>query len=258
MRSRIPILGATLVMASGCHDGPTDTSRRSAVDARPGTTAHAADASSTSSVRWNRRAVALFRARGGDVCRINSYLSIAQYRAVLAAQDERHGRSRPSPAAAAAGASVVVLKQFYPLDASAIDAQLEAQRAESPLGSESNADFALLRETCFRAVDEHVPHRDRRQREKVGPIAPGNSRLIDELQVGFVNETGRRQRAASLTQCQLPARNHTEVLVHDRHEAIEAISPPASKLLQDIHIRRLCFHLTGGAANEALAPAGGA
>jgi membrane-associated phospholipid phosphatase len=80
--------------------------------------------------------------RGGDVGRVNAYLSIAQYRAVLAAQDERHGQSRPSPAGAAAGASVVVLKQFYPLDAGAIDAALEAQRAESPLGTEINADFA--------------------------------------------------------------------------------------------------------------------
>jgi hypothetical protein len=34
-----------------------------------------------------------------------------------------------------------VLEQFYPLDASAIDAQLEAQRAGSQLGTENNADF---------------------------------------------------------------------------------------------------------------------
>jgi len=93
-------------------------------------------------VRWNRRAVALFRVRGGDVGRINTYLSIAQYRAVLAAQAERHGQSRPSLAGAAAGASVVVLKKFYPLDAGALDAQLDAQRAEAPVSTESNADFA--------------------------------------------------------------------------------------------------------------------
>src|SRR5262249_46524534 len=46
------------------------------------------------------------------------------------------------PAGAAAGASVVVLKQFYPLDAGAIDAALNAQRAESPVSAENNADFA--------------------------------------------------------------------------------------------------------------------
>jgi membrane-associated phospholipid phosphatase len=153
MRPRISILSATLAVASGCHDGPTNASRAVTADAIPGATVQAAanQASSTSTVRWNRRAIALFRARGGDVGRINAYLSIAQYRAVLAAQDERHGQSRPSPAGAAAGASVVVLKQFYPLDASAIDAQLEAQRVESPLGTESNADFAAG-ETIGRAV----------------------------------------------------------------------------------------------------------
>ena len=153
MRSRIQMLGATLVVASACHDGPTNASRSPAVDIAP--RAAATEAPSTSTVRWNRRSVALFRARGGDVGRINSYLSIAQYRAVLAAQAERHGQSRPSAAGAAAGASVVVLKQFYPLDATAIDAQLEAQRAESPLGAEINADFAAG-EAIGRAVAASV------------------------------------------------------------------------------------------------------
>ena len=87
MRSRIQILGTTLVVASACHDGPTNASRSPAVDIAP--RAAATEAPSTSTVRWNRRSVALFRARGGDVGRINSYLSIAQYRAVLAAQAER-------------------------------------------------------------------------------------------------------------------------------------------------------------------------
>ena len=140
MRTRNQLLSTALVFASACHDGTTSALRRDVV---PGTPARATnDVSSTSTVQWNRRSVALFRARGGDVGRINAYLSIAQYRAVLAAQDGRHGQSRPSPAGAAAGASVVVLKQFYPLDAGAIDAQLEAQRAESPSGTEINTDFS--------------------------------------------------------------------------------------------------------------------
>ena len=143
MRTRIQLLSAALVVASGCHDGPTGTSRRPPADAALDATARTAnDVSSTSTVRWNRRAIALFRVRGGDVGRVNAYLSIAQYRAVLAAQSKRHGTSRPSAAGAAAGASVVVLKQFYPLDAAALDAQLEAQRAESRSGSETNTDFA--------------------------------------------------------------------------------------------------------------------
>ena len=85
---------------------------------------------------------ALFRARGGSPGRANAYLSLAQYRAILAVQEVRHGATRPSVAGAAAGASVVVLKQFYPLDAAAIDAELEAQRAEPTLGSAHGTDFA--------------------------------------------------------------------------------------------------------------------
>lgn len=98
--------------------------------------------SSTSSVQWNREAIALFKLRGGNPGRSNAYLALAQYRAVLAAADARHGRTRPSLAGAAAGASVVVLKQFYPLDHAAIDARLELQRAAPPFGSEHNLDFA--------------------------------------------------------------------------------------------------------------------
>ncbi len=96
----------------------------------------------TSSVRWNRMAITLFRARGGPAGRMTAYLSLAQYRAVLAADDARHGRHRPSPAGAAAGASAVVLAQFFPLDVSVIDGELALQRAEPPVGTEHNKDFA--------------------------------------------------------------------------------------------------------------------
>jgi membrane-associated phospholipid phosphatase len=81
------------------------------------------------SVHWNRRNLELFRARGGNPGRGLAYLSIAQYRAVLAAQAAR-GATRPSEAGAAAGASVHVLKAFYPLDANALEAELAAQAAD--------------------------------------------------------------------------------------------------------------------------------
>jgi hypothetical protein len=82
MRSGIWILGATIVVTSGCHDGPTNASRRLAVDALPGRTARgtANATSSTSSVRWNRTAIALFRDRGGNAGRLNAYLPIAAQR----------------------------------------------------------------------------------------------------------------------------------------------------------------------------------
>ena len=95
-----------------------------------------------SSVRWNRRSVALFRARGGGTGRTMAYLSLAQYRAVLAAHDGKQGSMHPSPAAAAAGASVAVLVRFYPLDSAALEAEIDAQSAETPWPGEKNKDWA--------------------------------------------------------------------------------------------------------------------
>jgi len=90
----------------------------------------------SSTVRWNRESTALFRTRlaaGGPppgFGRINTYLGLAQYRAVLEARGGWHHGRRASLAGAAAGASVVVLKQFYPLDVATIDAEFAAQRTE--------------------------------------------------------------------------------------------------------------------------------
>ena len=91
-----------------------------------------------SSVRWNRKAIEIFRSRlipgspPPNAGRIHAYLALAQYRAVLAASQGQYrsppGR-RPALEGAAAGGSVVVLKEFYPLDAAIIDAELTAQRA---------------------------------------------------------------------------------------------------------------------------------
>ena len=91
---------------------------------------------SGSTVRWNRESTALFRTRlaaGGappNFGRINTYLALAQYRAVLEARSGWHHGRRASLAGAAAGASVVVLKQFYPLDVATIEAEFVAQRGE--------------------------------------------------------------------------------------------------------------------------------
>jgi membrane-associated phospholipid phosphatase len=143
MRPRLSALAATMLAVGACTDTPTATRTNAHMKPSLNTVPTAQGGPSTSSVRWNRIAIGLFRTRGNpNVGRTNVYLSIAQYRAVLAAQGARHGESRPSLAGAAAGASVVVLKQFYPLDAASIDAALAAQHAESPLGTEINEDFA--------------------------------------------------------------------------------------------------------------------
>lgn len=133
----------TFVTLAACSDAPTSPppAETSPVQASVEGLHHSS--TPTSSVRWNRKAIGFFRARGGNAGRINVYLSIAQYRAVLAARDARSRSAHPSLAGAAAGASVVVLKQFYPLDAAAIDAELAAQRLV-PGGDNDEDDVAAF------------------------------------------------------------------------------------------------------------------
>ncbi len=144
MRSRLAATtAATLLAAAACGDTPTSTRSLRSTSAAAHSAAEAQSAPrAQSTVQWNKKVNALFRARGGDVARATTYLSIAQYRAARAADDDRHGKTRPSIAGAIAGASVVVLKQFYPLDAATMEAELDAQRAAPPIADEQNKDFA--------------------------------------------------------------------------------------------------------------------
>jgi len=137
MKSRFALVLLTL-SAAACSDAPTASLD---VDQSPLFGANVAS-HGTSTVRWNRKSIALFRARGGNAGRVNAYLGVAQYRAALAANDAKHGQTRPSLAGAVAAASARVLKQFYSLDVASIDAELAAQRAEPPFGSERNRDFS--------------------------------------------------------------------------------------------------------------------
>lgn len=86
------------------------------------------------STRWNERAVGLFSVRtlaNGQAAasRILTYLSLAQYRAVLAAEDGKHGSTHPSVSTAVGAASVAVLSGFFPLDARTLEDQLDADLA---------------------------------------------------------------------------------------------------------------------------------
>lgn len=144
MKSSLAATALALLTLAACTDAPSlapngaaPANLGAAADDTPGLPGEV-----TSSVRWNRTAIALFRARGGNAGRIHAYLSVAQYRAVLAAERAQAGTPRPSRAGAAAGASAVVLSQFYPLDVASIDAALAAQRAEPPSRYEPNTDFA--------------------------------------------------------------------------------------------------------------------
>jgi membrane-associated phospholipid phosphatase len=141
--SRLAYVTAAITLAA-CAEAPTAMHRGGVTLSPAGADAAVENPTNSvgSTVRWNREAVRLFRQRGGDAGRMLAYVSLAQYRATLAADDARHGMTRPSLAGAVAVASSVVLKQFFPLDSAVIDAVLAEQRQQPAVGTERNLDFA--------------------------------------------------------------------------------------------------------------------
>ena len=146
MRRISTVVAAAFLALAACSDAPTSATPTHDAVISP-ITAHIQSvrhsAQPTSSARWHRKAIALFRVRGGGGGRTLTYLGLAQYRAVLAALKAHKWPSRPSLAGAAAGASVVVLKQFYPMDQASIDAEFASQRA-GPAGDDDNDDLAAF------------------------------------------------------------------------------------------------------------------
>ena len=111
--------------------------------------------------RWNERAIALLSTRPpatngqSAVSRMLTYLSVAQYRAVLAAENGKDGSLHPSVPAAVGGASVVVLSSFFPLDVASFEAQLDADLAAPGWPGDGNDDEAAG-EAIGRAVGAAV------------------------------------------------------------------------------------------------------
>lgn len=133
--------GGILLALAGCSDqatAPTQDAVTSSTVAIDNDADIHGGRGGTATVRWNRRAISLFRFRltqGGppNALRINSYLALAQYQAALEAvrtQSRWHRQPIASLHGAVAGASYVILRQFYPLDSSAIESEFAAQRGE--------------------------------------------------------------------------------------------------------------------------------
>lgn len=109
------LLGA--LTGSGCADAPTAT----AVRAPPANLEAVKFWDALATTRWNLRATDILQALppgtppNGQAWagRMLTYLSIAQYRAVLAATAASNGPTHPSVSAAVSRASVVVLREFF-------------------------------------------------------------------------------------------------------------------------------------------------
>ena len=91
-------------------------------------------------VAWNERATNLAAVRVIDAVRLYAYLGMAQFRAAQAAQ--AGPGPHPPVSAAIGGASVAILRSFFPLDVAEIEAGLDAQRAAPAWPGEKHADFA--------------------------------------------------------------------------------------------------------------------
>ncbi|MDF1503914.1 vanadium-dependent haloperoxidase [Roseisolibacter sp. H3M3-2] len=140
-------LAAALVLAGCAADRPPTAAL--APDAAPSYARAAACPAAeptTASARWTRLAdVVVGRNPRGPLfaARNLALIAVAQYNAVIAAEDEREGRLHPSVAGAAAGASAAMLVGLYASEQGAADAQLAADAAYFPsLPSERDADWA--------------------------------------------------------------------------------------------------------------------
>ena len=99
----------------------------------------------TAAARWNAltRTIIGRRSAGPLVsARAFALVAVAQYNAVIAAEDAKARGMHPSEAGAASGAAAAVLTLLYPAEAAVIAAQLAADAAYFPtLPSERHADF---------------------------------------------------------------------------------------------------------------------
>ena len=101
----------------------------------------------TASTRWNERATVLLTQRPpanpqAAASRILTYLSLAQYRAVIAAEAGKVKSMHPSVSAAVGGASAAVLNAFFPLDVGTIEGQLDGDLSAPGWPGEKNDDAA--------------------------------------------------------------------------------------------------------------------
>ena len=163
MSRRITHVGGMLVLAasmlaSGCTDLPSRPLQPSQPSSPQLSAVKFWDVNA--STRWNVRTAALLALRppaNGQAAasRILTYLSLAQYRAVLAAEAGKEKASHPSVAAAVGGASVAVLRNFFPLDVTNIEGYLDADLAAPQWPGERHMDQAAG-ESIGRAVGAAV------------------------------------------------------------------------------------------------------
>ncbi len=143
------------IAASGCSDTPTRI-----VQPRAANLSAVKFWDANASTRWNERAITHMSQRtlsNGQAAasRILAYLSLAQYRAVRAAEAGKEGRVHPAVSVAVGAASAVVLSWFFPADAATFEAQFDTDLATPGWPGAKNQD-ATSGESIGRAVGAAV------------------------------------------------------------------------------------------------------
>lgn len=133
---RAVLLSAIAILATACSE-PTSA------PATAGTELNASavkfwEAGATTA--WNELATSLADRVAIDQARLYAYLALAQYRAAQAAKTVNP--HRPT-SAAIGGASVAVLRAFFPANVAEIEAALDAQEAADPWPGAKHANFAV-------------------------------------------------------------------------------------------------------------------
>jgi membrane-associated phospholipid phosphatase len=150
----------------------------------PAASADKADAAAnhvTASGLWNLRTRAIIGRRGGNsnaAARTYALVAVAQYDAVIAAEQAKDHAEHPSEAGAAAGASAGVLAALYPAEQSFIDGELAADGTSLPaLPSERDADWdagvAAGRAVAAQVVAYAASDRSKAVWTGTVPVGPG-------------------------------------------------------------------------------------
>ena len=143
----VPAAAAILVL-SGCTDRISNPAPRLRAQSA-GLDEAAVLGDATSSVRWNTITRDFIAAKPAAAkpnpvaaFRAYAYLSLAQYRAVVAAQESRGAPPHASPQGAVAAASSAVLSALFPADAAFFASQLQLQESEIAESEKAEGAFA--------------------------------------------------------------------------------------------------------------------
>ena len=93
---------------------------------------------------------------------------------------------------------------------------------------------------AFPCVVHHdAPHQLRRRGDKVGPILPVTFVILDQPQVGFVEQRGRLQRVAGAFPAHIMMRQPVQFGLHQRDQLLErslVSAAPVAEQLGDLFL----------------------